>query len=64
MDPTSKTVMEEASPLTDKGRHQRLVGKLIYLANTKLDISFTVGLVNTFVKTPIASIWKQYLQIL
>ena len=32
----------------DKGRYQRLVGKLIYLYHTRQDISFSVSTVSQF----------------
>ena len=31
---------------TDKGRYQKLVGKMIYLSHTKLDIAFAVNIVS------------------
>jgi len=36
----------------DKGSYQRLVGKLIYLAHTRLDIAYTVGVVIQFMHEP------------
>ena len=30
----------------DRGRYQRLIGKLIYLAHTRLDITFAISLVS------------------
>ncbi|KAL8101713.1 hypothetical protein AgCh_033560 [Apium graveolens] len=39
---------EEKSPPVDKGRYQRLVGKLIYLTHTRPDISFPVSVVSQF----------------
>ncbi|XP_020426599.1 uncharacterized protein LOC109950864 [Prunus persica] len=33
---------------TDKERYQRLVGKLIYLSHTRLDIAYTVNVVSQF----------------
>ena len=33
---------------TDKERYQWLVGKLIYLSHTRLDIAFTLSLVSQF----------------
>ena len=43
MDPAGKIQMEEERSLTDKGRYQRLVGKLIYLSHTRPDISHKTG---------------------
>ncbi|XP_058008894.1 uncharacterized mitochondrial protein AtMg00810-like [Hevea brasiliensis] len=36
----------------DIGRYQRLVGRLIYLSHTRLDIAYTVGLVSQYVHDP------------
>ena len=40
-----------ASP-TDKGRYQRLVGKLIYLSHTKPDIAYAISMVSQFMHDP------------
>ncbi|CAN1127242.1 Retrovirus-related Pol polyprotein from transposon TNT 1-94 [Linum perenne] len=37
---------------TDKGRYQQLVGKLIYLAHTRPDITFAVSVVSQFMNEP------------
>ena len=39
MDPNKKAKKGEDSSPVDKGRYQRLVGKLIYLSHTKPDIA-------------------------
>ena len=36
----------------DKKRYRRLVGKLIYVAHTHLDITFVVSMVNQFMHAP------------
>ena len=36
----------------DKGRYQRLVGKLIYLSHTRPDIGFSVSMVSQFMNNP------------
>ena len=36
----------------DKGRYQRLVGKLIYLSHTRLDIAYAVNVVSQFMHQP------------
>jgi hypothetical protein len=37
---------------TDKGRYQRLVGKLIYLSHTRPDIAYAVNVVSQFMHNP------------
>lgn len=52
MEPKLKLNASEEKTSVDKGRYQRLVGKLIYLANTRPDISFAVSLVIRFMCNP------------
>jgi len=47
-----KLYMEEGAKLTDKGKYQRLVGKLIYLLHTRPDIAYAVGVVSQFMHQP------------
>ena len=44
-------IVEEAK-LTDRGRYQRLVGKLIYLSHTRPNIAYAVGIVCQFMHSP------------
>lgn len=46
MDPNKKLNKGEESSPVDKGRYQRLVGKLIYLSHTRPDISYSVSVVS------------------
>ena len=48
MDANVKLDMKENDEPVDKGQFQRLVGKLIYLAHTPLDIAFVVSCVSQF----------------
>lgn len=43
VDPNVKVGMTSSSNPVDKGRYQRLVGKLIYLSHTRPDIDFSVS---------------------
>src|SRR4030042_386896 len=43
---------EEESAKVDKGQYQRLVGKLIYLAHTRPDLSYAVSVVSQFMHDP------------
>jgi len=45
MDQSAK-LWEKVDTPVDTGRYQRLVGKLIYLANTRPDIAFSVSVVS------------------
>ncbi|KAJ0478883.1 putative RNA-directed DNA polymerase [Helianthus annuus] len=42
----------EGAELADRERYQRLVGKLIYLAHTRPDIAYAVGVVSQFMHQP------------
>ena len=48
MDSTCKLGMKEGSSPIDRGRYQRLVGKLIYLSHIRPNISFSVSVVSQF----------------
>lgn len=54
-------ILEEVE-LTDKERYQRLVGKLIYLSHTRLEISYAVGVVSQFMHRPqkdhMEAVWR------
>lgn len=43
---------QDGRPMIDTSRYQRLVGKLIYLSLTRLDIAYVVGVVSQFMHTP------------
>ena len=42
----------EGEKLTDRGRYQRLVGKLIYLSHTRPDIAYAIGVISQFMHSP------------
>ena len=52
MDLASKIEIEKEGPMADKGRYQRLVGKLIYLSHTRPDIGFVVSMMSRFMNSP------------
>lgn len=52
MDPNIKLSDQSTSTPVDKGRYQRLVRKLIYLAHTRPDLAFPVSMVSRFMHAP------------
>ncbi|KAK3013501.1 hypothetical protein RJ639_010094 [Escallonia herrerae] len=52
MDPICKLGRKEGSAPVDKGRYQRLVGRLIYLSHTRPDIGFSISVVSQFMNNP------------
>jgi hypothetical protein len=52
------------SPKVDATLYRQLVGSLLYLTHTHPDISFVVGLVSRYMKTPHESHWKVAKRIL
>ena len=44
-------ILQDQAP-TDKGRYQRLVGRLIYLSHTRPDIAYAVSVVSQFMHAP------------
>ena len=50
--------------IPDSERYRRLVGKLIYLTITRLDISFVVGVVGQFMQNPHVDHWNAVMRIL
>ena len=52
LESTTKLGLKEDSSPVDKGRYQRLVGKLIYLFHTRSDIGFPVSVVSQFMNNP------------
>ena len=64
MDPIGKIDKDNDSHPTDKDRYQRLVGKLIYLTHTRLDIGFTVRMVSRYMNNPTERQMKAIYKIL
>ncbi|XP_059629691.1 uncharacterized protein LOC132272588 [Cornus florida] len=52
MDPNMKISAESGDLLSDPSQYQRLVGRLIYLTNTGLDLGFTVSVMSQFMHAP------------
>lgn len=64
MDPNLKLLPSQGEPYSDPERYRRLVGKLIYLTITRQGISFAVGVVSQFMKSPHNDHWDAVTRIL
>ena len=49
---STKLQPAKTESVVNKVRYQRLVGKLIYLSHTRLDITFSVSMVSQFMHSP------------
>ena len=52
MDSKTKLEAKENGALVEKGKYQRLVGKLIYLSQIRPNISFSISVVSQFMNNP------------
>ena len=52
MDPNVKLTSESGDLLENPSMYQRLVGRLIYLTNTRPDLTFAVSVVSQFMHAP------------
>ena len=64
MEVDAKLSVEDTSPLADIGSYIKLVGSLIYLCNTRLDIAFSIGVLSRFSNKPHGSHWNAGMRIL
>ena len=64
IDPTLKLTPEDSDLLADPTVYRRLIGRLIYLTNTRSDISYVVQHLSQFVSKPCTSHYQAALKIL
>ena len=64
MDPNVKFSASDSSELADTSRYRKLVGSLIWLLNTRVDLSFSVGLLAGFMSQPRKTHWQAALRVL
>ncbi|XP_022895331.1 uncharacterized protein LOC111409520 [Olea europaea var. sylvestris] len=55
MDSNLKLKLEDADQLSDPSSYRRLIGKLIYLTITRLDLAYSVQVLNQFMSSPAQS---------
>jgi hypothetical protein len=63
-DPTTKLSISDGQPLEDPSSYRRLIGRLIYLTNTRPDISFAVQHLSQFVSNPLLPHYQAATQVL
>ena len=64
IEPNQKLSDGDSGAAVEKGRYQRLVGKLIYLSYTQPDIAFAVSVVSQFMHAPCEAHLEAVFQIL
>lgn len=55
MDPRSRLTLHDDEPLEDITQYRRLIGRLLYLTISRLDIMFAVHKLSQFVSKPCAT---------
>ena len=59
-----KLSKNDKSPPVDKTKYRSIIGSFRYLANTRLDIAYAMGIVSRYMEEPRASHWAAVKQIL
>ena len=57
MEQNLKLTSEEGNSFEDPTKYRQLVGSLIYLSITRLDITFVVGIISRFMHHPCEGHW-------
>ncbi|XP_061348083.1 uncharacterized mitochondrial protein AtMg00810-like [Gastrolobium bilobum] len=64
MEPTLRLCQNQGDPCADPASYRRLVGRLLYLANTRPDISFAVQQLSQFVANPMIAHFDAAIRVL
>ena len=57
-----KLLLDDEVPMTDPRRYRRLVGRLIYLATTKPELSYAIHVLSQFMNSPKVNHWEAALR--
>eukprot|EP01018_Ginkgo_biloba_P011799 Gb_11409 [translate_table: standard] len=60
----NKLLLDDGSNLVDATLYRQLVGSLMYLRNTRLDISYSVGILSQFMIEPREVHWREAKRVL
>lgn len=64
MEVDAKLSEDDTSPCVDEKEYRKLVGSLIFLCNTRPDISFAIGVLSRFSNKPRENHWKAGMRVL
>jgi hypothetical protein len=64
MEKKLKLTSKEGNEFEDATKYRYLVGSLIYLTTTRLDISFVVGIISRFMQNPCEGHWSAAKRVL
>ena len=64
MYPNSKLSLDDDSPEVDSTLYRQLIGSLLYLANTRPDLSFSMSILSQFSTHPRRSHWQAAIRVL
>ena len=58
-----KLLLDDEVPMTDPRRYRRLVGKLIYLATARPELSYTIHVLSQFMNSLKVNHWEAALRV-
>ena len=64
MDKNGKLSSKDTSALVDEKKYKKLVGSLIFLCNTRLDLCYVVGVLTHFSNLPWQNHWQARMRLL
>lgn len=64
LDPSIKLCQDSSEPYNDVGSYRRLIGKLLYLTNTMLDITYATQQLSQFLSAPTVTHYNSAYRVL